>query len=205
MLALRTLSAAASRCLCGTARELRGDRRIVYTTLRSGKQPWEPLTEMSRIDRTAVGICLQIRDRCASFRLRKIERAVTRHYETYLASAGVTATQFSLLACIGANGRINPRRLSELLELDRSTLSRNLSLLSKGRLLRIERGRGPKPDTIALSARGEQTLTRAVEAWQQAHDVLEELASPGRIEDALQSLSRLAYTIRSEELRTRSG
>jgi len=56
---------------------------------------------------------------CASSNLRRVARAVSRHYDRDLASAGVTSTQLPVLAAISAgyNGAIVA--LAEALDLER--------------------------------------------------------------------------------------
>src|SRR5687767_856685 len=81
--------------------------------------------------------CLNMSRLCASANLRKTERLITRHYDSYLERAGVTAVQLPMLAMIHSAPGPTFRLLTEQLELDRSTLSRNLALLKRLGLIEI--------------------------------------------------------------------
>jgi len=122
--------------------------------------------------------CLNMARSCLSMNLRKTERLVTRHYDSYLADAGVTAVQLPLLAIIAAADEPTFRLLAEQMELDRSTLSRNLSLLEREGLLEIGPSSGPKPGRLSLTRKGRQALAKGSRRWQQAHRALVD-AMPG--------------------------
>lgn len=113
--------------------------------------------------------CLAMARLCLSSNLRKTERLITRHYDSYLADAGVTAVQLPMLAMIETGPDATFRLLTEQLELDRSTLSRNLALLERLGLIDIGAPRGPKPGLIKLTRKGRNVLAAAHEQWQRAH------------------------------------
>lgn len=112
---------------------------------------------------------------CISANLRKTERIVTRHYDAYLAKSGISAVQLPILAIIAAADEPTFRLLAEQLELDRSTLSRNLALLEGRRLVKIAPSSGPKPGRIALTASGAAALRDAYRCWSQAQRALEQV------------------------------
>ncbi len=113
--------------------------------------------------------CLAMARLCLSASLRRTERLVTRHYDSYLADAGVTAVQLPMLATIAAAPEPTFRLLTEQLDVDRSTLSRNLALLERIGYVSIGAPSGPKPGPIALTAKGRDVLRRASERWKVAH------------------------------------
>jgi len=128
---------------------------------------------------------------CLSMNLRKTERLVTRHYDSYLAGAGVTAVQLPILASIATLDEPTFRSLSEELELDRTTLSRNLALLSRSGLLSVGPSSGPKPGKISLTAKGRRTVQRAHRLWLEAHRALEGALPNTAVSDGLRFLRRL--------------
>lgn len=113
--------------------------------------------------------CLAMARLCLSASLRRTERLVTRHYDAYLADAGVTAVQLPMLATIAAAPEPTFRLLTEQLGVDRSTLSRNLALLERLGYVAIGEPSGPKPGPISLTAKGRDALRRAHERWKLAH------------------------------------
>ena len=106
---------------------------------------------------------------CLSASLRRTERLVTRHYDSYLTDAGVTAVQLPMLATIAAAPEPTFRLLTEQLDVDRSTLSRNLALLERMGYVSIGAPSGPKPGPIGLTPKGREALRRAYERWKVAH------------------------------------
>jgi DNA-binding MarR family transcriptional regulator len=135
--------------------------------------------------------CLAMRRGCLSMNLRRTERLVTRHYDSYLAGAGVTAVQLPILGAVATLEEPTFRTLSSELELDRTTLSRNVALLERDGLLTIGPSSGPKPGPIALTSNGRRTLDRAYPLWIEAHRTLEEALPGSSLTSGLQFLRRL--------------
>ena len=72
---------------------------------------------------------------CSAARLLRAARVLTRHYDEALRPAGITITQFGLLNVIK---RAEPESISDIagiLDIDRTTLSRNLKPLEKANLV----------------------------------------------------------------------
>ena len=113
-----------------------------------------------------------MRSLCLSASLRRTERLVTRIYDDYLSEVGITAVQLPMLATIAAAEDPTLRMLTELLELERSTLSRNLALLRRRGLIELGPSSGPKPGLITLTRKGRSALRRGHEQWRKAHTVL---------------------------------
>ena len=128
---------------------------------------------------------------CLSANLRKTERLITRHYDSYLADAGVTAVQLPILATIASVDEPTFRLLSAELALDRSTLSRNLALLERNGLVDIGPSSGPKPGHLALTRKGREALKRGHKRWIAAHAQLERVLSGGQIDEGLSFLKTL--------------
>jgi|SRR6185436_539872 len=135
--------------------------------------------------------CLAMNALCLSASLRKTERVVTRHYDAWLAPAGVTAVQLPILAKIEAEEDMSLRQLSEELDLDRSTLSRNLGYLRERGWVKLGPSSGPKPGRISLTAKGRDALARAHQLWREAHHDLESTLSEKVMSESLALLKRV--------------
>jgi DNA-binding MarR family transcriptional regulator len=140
--------------------------------------------------------CLTMARSCLSANLRRTERLVTRHYDQHLAEAGVTAVQLPILATIASASEPTFRLLSENLELDRSTLSRNLNLLQRRGLLKLGVSSGPKPGLITLTPKGRDALARAHVHWLDAHRALEEAVAGSALTEGLGFLKKLRRAVR---------
>jgi DNA-binding MarR family transcriptional regulator len=136
---------------------------------------------------------------CLSASLRRTERLVTRHYDEHLREAGITAVQLPMLASIAAQEEPTLRLLTETLELERSTLSRNLALLRKRGLIELGPSSGPKPGVIRLTRKGRTTLHRGHQQWLKAHAaLLDALGGQSAVEEGMQFLRGLRRTARQK-------
>ena len=72
---------------------------------------------------------------CLAVRVRLIGRAVTAIFDRAIDSHGLTIAQLNVLAALGVAGPCAPATLGDVLQLERSTVSRNLNLLLKHFLL----------------------------------------------------------------------
>ncbi|HJV95859.1 MAG TPA: MarR family winged helix-turn-helix transcriptional regulator [Albitalea sp.] len=105
---------------------------------------------------------------CTNLKLRQLSRAVTRHYDAYVAPTGLKNTQYSLLSHVVRLGPIQPSELAERMRIDASTLTRNLQpLLAQGW---VEQGPGADARCRLISATesGRVLRAEAQRAWKQA-------------------------------------
>src|SRR5258708_32183401 len=72
---------------------------------------------------------------CYCATLRQATRALTAIYDKHLSAAGVRATQFTILQALEILGRARNRDLESALAIDQTTLTRNMALLAKDRLI----------------------------------------------------------------------
>ena len=141
--------------------------------------------------------CLAMARLCMSASLRRTERLVTRHYDEHLQAAGVTAVQLPMLASIAAQEEPTLRLLTQTLELERSTLSRNLALLRKHGLIELSPSSGPKPGVITLTRKGRATLRKGHQQWLKAHAaLLDALGGEPAVQEGLQFLKGLRRSVR---------
>src|SRR5579864_9297468 len=94
--------------------------------------------------------------RCACANIRRTDRVVTQFYNEILAPSGLYATQFGLLAILAEVAPITIHRLAEHMDIDRTTLTRNLKLLIKQHLVGSEEGGDRRMRRVLLTQEGEQ-------------------------------------------------
>src|SRR5881394_544021 len=111
---------------------------------------------------------LQMRRFCASVNFRRTARVVTRHYDAALRAAGITATQLPLLAAISSGTNTSITALAQTLDLERSTISRELDHLIRLGLIVTASGTDRRATALQLTPRGKRTLATAYRAWQRA-------------------------------------
>lgn len=105
---------------------------------------------------------------CISTRVRQLSRIVTRVYDDALRPLGITASQFTLLTQLAQQDGITAVEIGHTLDIEKSTLSRNLKrLLALGHLTMDppagRRGRG-----LHLTPKGEAVIKQAYPVWMDA-------------------------------------
>jgi DNA-binding MarR family transcriptional regulator len=108
---------------------------------------------------------------CACQRVRMAARAVTRAYDRALRPSGLRSTQFTVLVAARVAEGISLHRLADILGLERTTLTRNLSALEREGLIQITSVDG-RTRNVRLSSTGEARLKQALLLWDQAQENL---------------------------------
>src|SRR5215211_901445 len=114
---------------------------------------------------------------CLGYRTRKLARAVTRLYNDRLRPLGLNLTEMNLLAAIAAQGSVQPARLGRAMALEKSTLSRNSSRLVERGWVEVRDHPDGRGVLLAVTARGNEMLLRAVPAWKQAQQQAQSLVA----------------------------
>lgn len=105
---------------------------------------------------------------CACGNIRQAARAVTQLFDEALRPSGLRATQFGILAATMAMGPLTVTKLADVTVTDRTTLTRNLKLLAKKGLIRIQRGNDGREREVTLTERGRDALAKGYPFWQKA-------------------------------------
>jgi DNA-binding MarR family transcriptional regulator len=110
---------------------------------------------------------------CTCYRLRKAARIASRIYDKHLAAAGVNIGQFGVLVTIDAMQGASISRLAELLQMDRTTLTRNLTPLERSGYVVVRPGADKRSKAVDLTHAGGATLRTARPLWRDAQNILE--------------------------------
>src|SRR5258708_33813756 len=105
--------------------------------------------------------------RCACANIRRTDRVITQFYDEMLAPSGLNVPQFGLLATLAEAAPVTIHRLAQILDIDRTTLPRNLELLAKQHLLRDEEGEDHPIPLGQLSQVGGHARSPAWPWWPQ--------------------------------------
>ncbi|MFA5916031.1 MAG: MarR family winged helix-turn-helix transcriptional regulator [Burkholderiales bacterium] len=126
---------------------------------------------------------------CTCARLRKLTRRLTRIYDAHLSAQGIKVTQYSLLA----NAARGERTLSEFaaeLEMDRSTLSRNLAPLAEQGWVSIAVGADPRSRSISVTAAGRRKLKTTLPLWRKAQCEVEAILGAASVGELHREIER---------------
>src|SRR6476620_5328613 len=103
---------------------------------------------------------------CAT--IRRASRAVTQLYDQWLRAHGIEGRQFALLAMLERLGEANQKTMGQRLDLDKTTLSRNLKLLKhRGWIETIPADDG-RERRVRLTTTGRRQLAAARPTWKKA-------------------------------------
>jgi DNA-binding MarR family transcriptional regulator len=107
---------------------------------------------------------------CIGFRVRMLNRMITSIYDDALAEVGLKTSQFNLLVSVSNREPARPAELAKILEMDESTLSRNVErMCAKGWLiLKPEQDR--RSHLIRVTDSGRELIRKGFPAWEKAQD-----------------------------------
>src|SRR5256714_7710286 len=112
---------------------------------------------------------------CIAVRLRLLNRVVTNLCDDALRPLGLKVSQLNILIVTARLGLARPGQVCEILQLDTSTLSRNVKPLQAHGWLEVVPGEDARTQPFRLTAQGRRLLERAVPAWEQAQQQAGEL------------------------------
>jgi DNA-binding MarR family transcriptional regulator len=112
---------------------------------------------------------------CIAARLRLLNRVVTNFYDEALRPLGLRVSQMNILVVTGRLGVARPADVCDLLQLDTSTLSRNVERMRAHGWLEVVPDEDARAQPFRLTAEGRRLIEQAVPAWEEAQRQAEEL------------------------------
>lgn len=105
---------------------------------------------------------------CLATRVRQLSRIVTRMYDDAMRPHGITASQFTLLTQLASRDGITAVEIGTTLDIEKSTLSRNLKRLLALELITVDPPAGRRGRGLHLTDKGRDVIKIAYPVWQQA-------------------------------------
>ena len=112
---------------------------------------------------------------CVAVRLRLLNRVVTNFYDEALRPLGLKVSQLNILIVTAKLGLARPAQVCEILQLDTSTLSRNVKPLQAHGWLEVMPEEDARAQPFRLTAQGKRLIEKALPAWQEAQRQATEL------------------------------
>jgi len=112
---------------------------------------------------------------CIAVRLRSLNRVVTNLYDDALRSLGLKVSQLNILVVAAKLGLARPTQVCELLQLDVSTLSRNLERMRAHGWLEVVPGEDARTQSFRVTTAGKRLLEKAIPAWEKAQQQAKEM------------------------------
>lgn len=128
------------------------------------------------IDSTLVSYTttLAVRDHCLCLHAQRAARALSRRFDEAFRHLGLKSGQFSLLMSLNRPEPPTLGSVSELLAMDRTTLTANLKPLERRGLIRVEKDANDRRlRRLSLTEAGAELLARATPIWTRLHAEIE--------------------------------
>ncbi len=128
---------------------------------------------------------------CLTFNLQRTTRRLMRDFEGAAKEAGVTAPQFTTLSLIAGFGEITITHLAERLGTDRTTMTRNLDLLTRKGWVKDAETEDGRLRILQLTKAGDAKLAVALPIWTAFQTGLVDSIGDAKATDLLVTLKKL--------------
>ena len=115
---------------------------------------------------------------CVAVRLRLLNRVVTNLYDDALRALDLKVSQLNILIATAKLGLARPAQVCAILQLDPSTLSRNVERMRAHGWLEVVPDEDARTQPFRLTPQGRGLIEKAVPAWKQAQRQASELLGP---------------------------
>ncbi|MBD9220333.1 MAG: MarR family transcriptional regulator [Clostridiales bacterium] len=102
---------------------------------------------------------------CICMRLRRSANAITAYYDKALEEFNISTPQFSILINTMQTENATMSKLSGILHLEKSTLTRNISVLEKEGYVKTERGADRREVYVFLTESGIKKVEECYPKW----------------------------------------
>jgi DNA-binding MarR family transcriptional regulator len=110
---------------------------------------------------------------CYALAARKSARHLSRLYDSHLAPAGLSVSQFSILRLLKEHGRLKITELAEIMIMERTSLVRALKPLQASGWVVAERSDNGRAFDVTLSPSGTEKVGEAIPLWAEAQAAFE--------------------------------
>ena len=118
---------------------------------------------------------------CTSLKVRQLSRRVSQHFDRTMASVGLKTTQFSLLSTVVRLGPLRPGELACSLQMDASTLTRNLQPLVAQGWISLGPGDDGRSRLVGATDPGRAKQREATRCWKQAQAAFNQRVGAARV------------------------
>jgi DNA-binding MarR family transcriptional regulator len=105
---------------------------------------------------------------CFCLASRQAARRITRLYDSRMQPSGIRVTQFTILSQLMLRGEMPIGKLAAFLGMERTTLTRNLTLLEQQKWISSKAGDDPRSRMLAITAQGRGMVRRGFPHWSKA-------------------------------------
>jgi DNA-binding MarR family transcriptional regulator len=128
---------------------------------------------------------------CTCGELRKAARAITLLYDNAFKSSGLLSTQFNVLQAIYNIDSIRISDLANKLGMDRTTLTRNLSVLERQGFIKISQGKDHRARIVTTTQKGRNSVTKTISLWNEVQRKVKDQMGESAWRELMQNLGQL--------------
>ena len=132
-----------------------------------------------------------IASECLAVRIRLLNRTVTNIFDEALRPLGVKVSQLNVLMVVAKRGPTSPGDVARRLNMEKSTLSRNVERMRPRGWLKVSEGDSGRKQTLELGAPGRKLIEKALPLWKKAQAQTEALLG----QRGARSIHRAANTV----------
>jgi DNA-binding MarR family transcriptional regulator len=137
-------------------------------------------------------LCTAAARTCTARNLRKATRAVSNLFDDALRPTGLRVSQFGVLTALALAEEATVSKLAALLDLDRTTMTRNLAPLERQGLVASAAGDDARNRHLRLTDAGRAALANALEIWKRVQASVVEGLGDARWKRLLRDLEAAA-------------
>ena len=121
-------------------------------------------------------VAKEIKEECLAVRLRLLSRVISGLFDLELRPAGIRVSQLNILVAVANLQPVAPAVVGRRLELEKSTLSRNLEIMRQNGWLKIDKA--GRTHTLRLTPRGAELLVEVRPLWRRGQKNANTLLGP---------------------------
>lgn len=142
-------------------------------------------------------LCARAARTCTARNLRQASRAVSALFDEAMRGTGLRISQFSLLVALALAEEATVSKLAGALDLDRTTMTRNLAPLEREGLVASGEGDDARNRVLRLTAKGRDRLALALPIWDRVQARVVKGLGDARWRDLLRHLEATTTLARS--------
>lgn len=132
-----------------------------------------------------------IASECLAVRIRLLNRTVTNIFDEALRPLGVKVSQLNVLMVVAKYGPIAPGEVARRLNMEKSTLSRNLDRMGIHGWFNVAEGDSGRKRVLELAAPGRKLIQKSLPLWKKAQAQTEAVLG----QRGARSMHRVANTV----------
>jgi DNA-binding MarR family transcriptional regulator len=129
---------------------------------------------------------------CIAIRVRFVSRVITKVYERALKPLDIKTSQMAMLVMLSVRGESSPADACKILQMDKSTVSRNVGRMRKKGWLEVTNMDDRPSQVIKVTPKGRNLLAALRVEWARAQEAARELLG----EEGVSSVRKLYDAVR---------